>query len=430
MKRALLVVAVLLALGLIVLGSVRAGSGSKGTKVYAEPAARREIAQIVKASGSINPRVKVNISAHVVAKIEKLYVSEGDWIEKGKPFLTLEKAAFVALRDSLAAQLRSNQTEVEQARVSLADSTIKLKRAVRLQAEGVVSTEQLEAAVLAERSARLHLSEAEQMVGQTRASLVKADDDLTKTTLYAPLSGRVIALAAKEGEVVVPGTMNNSASVIGTIADLSEVLAEVDVDETEIVNIRPGQTGILKVDALPHKLYHGKVTEVGSSSYGRAQQPDVTFFKVKLLLDDADQQLRPGMSVRSEIRTETRPNALGVPVQSVVDRAVTKPAAAGGEAADAKTGVAAGDESKVVFVVAAGKVHQRVVETGITDETHVEILAGLRPGEVVVTGPYRSLRDLKEGQLVEIGKPVDDQAGTAADGGGKNGKDKPAQGDR
>ncbi|HEY0783980.1 MAG TPA: efflux RND transporter periplasmic adaptor subunit, partial [Thermoanaerobaculia bacterium] len=294
MKRIVIAAVVLSLVGLVVYASVRAGNNKKGTKIYAEDAAKSDILQVVKASGGINPRIKVNISAHVVAKIEHLYVKEGDRIEKGQPFLRLEQAAFIAQRDQWAAQLRSAETGVRQAEVSLDNTKIKLDRAARLQKEGISTVEQLQAAQLDDASARLHLEEMKEAVSQNRANLVKAEDDLSKTTIYAPISGRVISLNAEEGEVVVSGTMNNAASVIGTIADLSEILAEVDVDETEIVSVRTGQKGTLKVDALPQKLYHGEVTEVGSSGYSRPSQPDVTFFKVKLLLSDADDQLRSG----------------------------------------------------------------------------------------------------------------------------------------
>ncbi|HVR07893.1 MAG TPA: efflux RND transporter periplasmic adaptor subunit, partial [Thermoanaerobaculia bacterium] len=255
------------------------------------------------------------------------------------------------------------------------------------------------------------VEEARDLVSQDRANLERAETDLRKTIIYAPISGQVIALNAKEGEVVVSGTMNNAASVIGTIADMSEVLAEVDVDETEIVQVRLGQRAGLKVDALPNRVYHGRVTEVGSSGYGRPAQPDVTFFKVKLLLDDSDRQLRSGMSVRAEIATQTDKGALVVPIQAVVERAPL--AAAPGRDAE---------EVKVVFVAAGGKARQREVRTGISDETHVEVAAGLRSGDQVVTGPYRSLRDLKDGDPVRITTP-------AAGGSGEDQDKQPGGGD-
>jgi len=401
MKKLIIAALVVIVLGGIVFASLKAGGGDKGTKVYAEPAARHDIGQVVKASGEIDPRVKVNISAHVVGKIIKLYVREGERIEKGKPFLELEKQAFQAERDRWSAQLRQAQTQVQQAQVSLADARHKLERAQRLHAEGVTPAEQLEAAQLAETSARLRLDDAGQSVSQSRANLAKALDDLAKTTIYSPLSGRVVSLKAEEGEVVIPGTMNNSASVIGTIADLSEILAKVDVDETEIVSVRVGQPASVKVDALPNHSYRGRVVEVGSSGFNRPAQPDVTFFEVKILLDETGEELRPGMSVRAEIETRPAASALVVPIQAVVERTKTP---------DSKD-----EPVKVVFVVESGKGHQREVKTGISDETRVEILSGLKADEKVITGPYRSLRDLKDGDAVYVTTPEKEDTGKKED---------------
>ena len=393
MKKVLIVAGVVLVLAAVVFASMRGSRGEKGKKVYAEEAKRRDISRLVKASGEVDPREKVNISAHVIGKIERLYVEEGDRIEAGRPFLDLEKEAFVAERDQWAAQVRSARTAVSRAEVGLADARRKLERARTLSGQGVVSREQLEAAELEERSFRLQVQGAREAVQQAEAQLSRARDDLGKTTIYAPLSGRVIKLSAEEGEVVVSGTMNNPASVIGTIADLSEILARVDVDETEIVYVRPGQTAKLKVDAIPDRTYTGRVVEVGSSSITKPQQPDVTFFEVKLLFDRPDEDLRPGMSVRAEIDTATHEGALVIPIQAVVDR---PPLDAEGEPRDDA------EEIKVVFVVADGKGLQRPVKTGLSDETHVEIVSGLKPAEEVVTGPYRVLRDLQHEDAVRI----------------------------
>ncbi len=397
MKRILIAAVVLGLLGVVVFASLKGSRREKGTKVYVEPVAQRDIGRLVKASGEIDPRVKVNISAHVIGKIEKLYVEEGDPIKKGQPFLELEKESFIAARDQWAASLRKAETEVRQAEVNLADTRNKLARAERLNKEGILSSEQLEASQLAEANAKLRLEDARESVLQARANLEKVKDDLAKTTIYSPLTGRVIKLNAEEGEVVVSGTMNNAGSVIGEIADLSEILANVDVDETEVVLVKPGQDAVIKVDALPNKQYHGRVSEVGSKGFNRPAQPDVTFFDVEILLDDPDEDLRPGMSVRAEINTAVHPNALVVPIQAVVERDIRN------ERTDST------DETDVVYVVENGKAVQRPVKTGISDETRVEILSGVKAGDKAVTGPYRSLRDLEPGEAVHITTPDEDR---------------------
>lgn len=384
MKRILIAVLVLGLLAVVVFASLRGSRREKGTKVYVEEVSRRDIGRVVKASGEIDPREKVNISAHVIGKIEHLYVEEGDLIRKGQPFLDLEKEAYTADRDQWSAQLRKAGTEVRQTEVSLADARNKLARARRLNQEGILSAEQLEAAELALATAELRLEDARESVRQAQANLAEAQDNLRKTTIYAPLTGRVIALNTEEGEVVVSGTMNNPASVIGEIADLSVILAKVDVDETEVVLVKPGQTARILVDALPDKEYHGRIAEVGNKGFSRAQQPDVTFFNVEILLADPDEDLRPGMSVRAEIDTAVHPDVLVAPIQAVVEREVKD------------------KETDVVFVVQDGKAVQRVVKTGISDETRVEIVSGVQPGDKVVTGPYRSLRDLDDGEKILV----------------------------
>ncbi len=419
MKKLLIGAVVVLLLAAMVFAGVRSKGREKGTQVYAEEVTRRSLTQVVKASGSIDPRVKVNISAHVIGKIQKLYVEEGDQIRAGQPFLQLEREAYLAQRDQWAAQLRSSQTAVRQSEVRLADARQKLGRANRLSGEGILSTENLEGAQLAETSARLQLDEAREMVLQMRANLDKAQDDLSKTTIYAPLSGHVIDLNAEEGEVVVSGTMNNPGSVIGIIADLSEILAQVDVDETEIVNVKIGQEAVLKVDAVPDREYHGRVVEVGSSGFNRPQQPDVTFYQVKVLLRDADAELRAGMSVRAEIQTAAHADVAVVPIQAVVERPPVRPE---GEESRADASDTDDEEVKVVFVIEEGKARQRPVETGISDETHVELRSGVKPGETVVTGPYRTLRDIKDGDAVYVGK-ADDKEKNDRPGGGDEEED-------
>ena len=400
MKRALVTIAVLIALGGILAASVvrRNGEG-RGIEVRAEKVERRAIRHVVKASGQIDPRVKVNVSAHVVARIEKLHAREGDQVVAGQPFIELEKETFVAAHDRAKAQLAMATTAVRQAEIDLADAGLKLRRTQRLREEKVVPDERLEAAELAESSARLRVDQSNEQVSQARADLEKALDELRKTTIHAPISGRVIMLNAEEGEVVVSGTMHNEASVIGVIADLSEILVEVLADETDIVQIQLGQPAEIAVDALPGSVYTGKVVEIGNAGVSLTTQPDVTFFRVKVLLDDPDGRLLSGMSARASIEVAGHDDALVVPIESVVFRAP----------ANAADGA---DEIQVVLIAKDdGTVEQRPVEVGISDVTHVEIVSGAKEGEQVVTGPHRVLEDLKPGDHVRIatGEAVEEE---------------------
>lgn len=395
LKKVLIGVAAVVVLGGLVFASLQ-DSRKTGIRIYVEAAAPRDVVRLVKAGGEIDPKVKVNISAHVIGKIETLYVEEGDEVEEGAPFLELEKEAFLAARDQAAAQLAIARSRHTQAEISLEDARLKLKRMERLSKDLVASAEQLESSQLQEASARLALEQAKESVAQARAALDKAADDLSKCTIYAPLTGRVIELNAEAGEVVVSGTMNNPGSVIGTIADLSEILAEVDVDETEVTYLALGQTAVLKVDALPGSEYPGRVVEIGSSGFETSRQPDVTFFKVKVLFDEPDAALRPGMSVRAEIETARERGLLAVPIQAVVNRLPSAEEGQPGESTEKA------DEVKVVFVVEGDRVAQRQVETGLSDPTHVGIVNGLEEGDRVVTGPYRSLKDLEDGEDVRV----------------------------
>lgn len=434
MKRALIVAGVVVVLGAIVAASLLRSRGDKGTEVYAETVERRDVVRVVKASGEIDPRVQVKISAHVIGRIERLYAEEGAAIERGQPFLELEREAFQAARDQWAAQLASARTAVRRAEVDLADAEIRERRAERLQSEGIVTEETLDAARLAKTAARLALDQAHDAVRQAQANLTKAEDDLAKTTIFAPLTGTVIELNAEQGEVVVSGTMNNPASVIGTIADLSEILTVVEVDETEIVEVTLGDPAEIEVDAVPDHVYHGEVVEIGSSGFSTARQPDVTYFAVEILLTDADDRLRPGMSARAEIRTAVHEDVPVVPIQSVVERPADEEEDGrdedGGAPVDGEETADAGededeDEVKVVFLVADGEAERRRVETGIADETHVEITRGLEGGETVVTGPYRSLRDLEDGDAVTVEEPDsdDDEEDDEKDGEDEDGEE-------
>lgn len=397
MKRGLLIAIGAVVLAAILVTSILSGRKQAGEKVYVEEAHRQALTQSVKSSGQIQPRIKVNISAHVIGKIDKLYAVEGAAIAAGAPFLELEREAFLAARDNARAQLAMAKTGLRQALVSAADEKVKLARAEQLSTQGISSVEALEAARLRQTSAELQVEQAREAVTQGQALLDKAEDDLRKTTIYAPIAGRVIALNAEVGEVVVSGTMNNPASVIGTIADLSEILAEIDVDETEVVHLAPGQQVVLKVDAIPDREYTGKVVEIGSSGYAKPTQPDVTFFQTKVLFDSPDAALRPGMSARAEIQVATHADALAVPIQAVVER---KPKATGDAAADKKA-----PRVSVVFVVEDGKAKSVPVKSGISDATEVEIVEGLTGGEQVITGPYRALRKLEDGDAVKVTTP-------------------------
>ena len=196
MKKGLIAAAVVIVLGFVVWASMRGGSRHKGKEVYAEPALRREISQVVKATGQVDPRIKVNISAHVIAKISRLFVVEGQEVKAGQPFLELEKYAFAAERDRASSALQIAQAQRRRAQVELGNAELQLRRQKALLEQGIASRDDLDQAELRERSARLQLEQAGDSIGEARAALDRAQEELRKTTIYAQISGRVIALTA------------------------------------------------------------------------------------------------------------------------------------------------------------------------------------------------------------------------------------------
>jgi HlyD family secretion protein len=379
-------------IGIIVMSLKAGGTGGEGKEVYAKPAHTRTITQLVKSSGEINPRVRVNLSAHVVAKIESFHVHEGDRIEKGQPFVSLERDMLVYTRDAQSAQVRIAVTAIEQARLRLEAAKTDAKRLSRLRASGAAPSEEIDQAERDVATSALAVREAEQGAVQARAGLSRARKDLERTTIFAPISGRVIGLNASVGEVVVSGTMNSPGSVIGTIADLSEIVAEVEVDETEIVHVELGQKAVIKVDALPDQEFSGRVGAIASSGFHPDNQPDVTLFKVGILIENPDKRLRPSMSARADIEVKHRDNAVVVPIESVVERRLHEESS---EDMDEDH-----ETEKVVFIITDGKTQRISVVTGIADMTHIEITAGLAGDEQIITGPYRTLKKLKDGEAV------------------------------
>ena len=394
--RALLIGAAVVILGVIIFFSVR-GKGGSGEKVYVEPATPRKIESVVTAPGEIDPKYKVNISAHVIGKIEHLYFNEGDSVRRGQKLVELERASYVAQRDRMRAELENRRIEVIRAKAALDTAQLAYNRAVKLRADGIQAQELYDKSRLDLDNARAGYDSAKQGVEQGNAGIVQSETDLSYTTINSPTDGKVVQLNAREGEVVIPGTMNNPGSVIAVIADMSQILVEAEVGETEVVGIHPGLAAKVHVDAVPEKDYAGHVSEIGASAAVHTGAGNgIRYFKVKVAIDNPDQRLRPGMSAQVSIVTQTEGNALSVPIQSVVDRVP-----------GAKTDEENADESipkkKYVFVVKKDKVKMVEVTPGISDATHVAV-SGIPAGDTVVTGPFRVLKKLKDGDSVEVMK--------------------------
>jgi HlyD family secretion protein len=395
-KRGLIIAGAIVVIAIIVVASLK-GGGSKGQKVYVEKAAEKKIESVVTAVGEINPKVKVNISANVIAKIMKLYFNEGDTVHRGQRLVDLERPAYAAARDRTASLVASTRVELQRARAALQTSEAAYKRAVTLKGQGIQAQELFDQSQLNYHNAQAAAASAEQGVRQAEAALAQSDNDLSHTVINSPMDGKVVQLNAHEGEVVVTGTMNNVGSVIAVIADLSQILVEAEVGETEIVGIKLGQPAKVHVDAIPDKEYKGHVAEIGSSAAVRqGSASTVRYFKVKVAIDDPDERLRPGMTSQVSIITSTSPHSVSVPIQSVVERVPGKKVE---DETDDTT-----PKKKYVFVVKGDKARLVEVVTGISDATHVAINSGLKPGDQIITGPFKTLKKLNDGETVEVTK--------------------------
>jgi HlyD family secretion protein len=378
---------------IVVAASIWGGGGEKSTAVYREK-------EVVSAPGQIDPRVKVNLSSNVIGKIEKLHFKEGDDVKKGQLLVDLERANYEAQRNRMQAELANREIEVRRARVNLENAETQFERARRLREQGIQAEELYDRAKVELANAKANLEAAGEYVRQADAGLRQATEDLGYTRIVSPMDGKVVQLNAQEGEVVVTGTMNNLGSVIAVIADLSEILVVADVTEIEVVKLGVGQPAKVKVDAIDDKTYEGRVVEIGSSASLRAGSTSgVRYFKVKVLILNPDERLRPGMTTQVEVIVSSKKGVVAVPVQSVVE---IRPSELTKKDRNAKSETAkAGEEKKkYVFAMKDGKAKAVEVTTGISDATHVEIVKGTTAGEEIVTGPFRTLRKLYDGERI------------------------------
>jgi HlyD family secretion protein len=384
-KKVLIVVIVIVVIGLIFYLSMKSNNG-KGVDVYVHKAARGEITSKVTASGIIEPKIRVNISSNVIGQIVELRIVEGQQVKKGDFLLQIDPQRYKAEVDSWAANVRVAKINVEQAQVNLKESESNLERIKSLHEKGFVSERELEQAAIKYESAQVQLKSAREQVRQSEANLERAKDELAKTTFIAPMSGLVSKLNAEEGETVITGTMNNPGTVIMIISDMSRVLATVNVDETDITQVKIGQNCEVSVDAVENKIYAGEVVEIASSA---SKEQEISVFQVKIAISQPDENLKPGMSARAEIETHHRSNTIAIPLQSVVDREI-----------EIKKGKK--EKKEVVFLVKGDKAVITAVKTGISSTSDIEITSGVKEGDLVVSGPYRTLKNLKDGDNVKI----------------------------
>lgn len=415
-------------------------------------AQREDLASVVSASGEIKPKTYVNIGANAFGRITHLYVKEGDHVTKGQLLAQLEnvqssadvnadRASVDAAKTdaaAAAAALNTSLADLNQAKATVERARLDWSRTQALYKDALIARQDYDTQKANWQSAEAGLAQAQAKVAQARAqedsadrhismadaNLTHAADVLQKTTYSAPFDGIITNLPVREGETVVVGIQNSPGSTLMTLSNMSIITAEVEMDETDIVNVKLGQPAEISIDAMPKRTFKGVVTEIGDNaivrSTGVATSQETTAnqeakdFKVVVTLTDPPPDIRPGLSTTAKITTSTRTNALSIPIQALTVRRPEDLVQKGREngsvhaAAPPSSSDAAKEKDKDnqeiqgVFVIRNHKAEFVPVDTGIAGTTDIEVLKGLKEGDEIVTGSYKILRTIKPGVNVKI----------------------------
>ena len=408
-------VVVVAVLGLAAFLSVRRNS-DRGVEVRAEVIERRDLVEIITASGNIRARRTVDISSDVSARVAELLVDEGDDVVAGQTLLRLEPDQYQAAVSRAEASLAQSEAQQAQQRANLVQAQRDLDRLVQLRSRDslLVSRQQLDDAQTRVEVQSALLEAASFGVSQARAGLDESQDRLSKTIFTAPMSGKVTRLNVEEGETVIIGTMNNPGSLVLTISDLSVIEVVLQVDETEVSEISIGDSASIRIDAFPDRQFAGTVTEIGNSainppSQQQGNQQAAIDFEVVLTLAASDAPLRPDLSATADIVIESRADVLAVPIIALTVRDAREleeseddEAAAPATPADDEAAGPGATDIEGVFVVSDGTVTFTAVEIGIAGTEHFEVLSGLAAGDTVVAGPYQRIRQLRNGDRIRV----------------------------
>lgn len=399
---------------LIIVAVIASGKKDKLVTVQTEKVMKRNVTQVVSGTGTINPETKVDISAEISGEIVQLPFKEGDTVKKGDLLVKIKAETYGARINQQQAGVQYSRTQVEVAENNLKKAQLELQRTEQLFQSGLVSQSDLDNARIAYDVAVSNVKSSNANVRQNQALLQQSSQDLSKATIRANMDGIVTALNNEIGEKVV-GTQQMAGSVIMTVSDLSTMDAEIEVSETDITNVKLGDTADVEVDAFPDRIIKGYVYEISNSakSKGTGTQEQVINFIVKIRIIDQDVQLKPGMSCNADIKVNSKADVITIPIQSVTAREDEKKEEDSGDEVKRKSDENLKKKEKpkeVVFVVEEGsptKVKMVQVKTGISDDRYIEILEGLQPDQVVVKGPYKSIsKELEEGSIVKIDNEV------------------------
>jgi HlyD family secretion protein len=440
---------ILITLAVVIAGAAVVGANlyfkrDKGVSVTTETIRTRDLEAVVSASGKIQPKRSVNISSDTVGRVVNLMVNEGDRVKAGQFLLQIDPRTLQARVDQEVASLRANEASLAQMQQSIETGKAQLElfrqtlvRQQDLWKQQLTPRDQLDKAINDVKVAESSLAEREKTaasqvsrIAQERATLDSAQYDLSRVRIASPIDGIVTKRSIEEGEMVMVGTMNNAGTVLMTLADMSIIQAEVEVDETNIPNVKLGQPAKITIDAIPDKTFKGHVSEIGNSplqtTTAGTTGTQATTFKVEVILDEAVPEVRPGFTCTADITTATRQSVPAVPIPSVAVRELTYDAngqvikepqdnkrrrrnSSGSvvdpvaSAAELKPGETR-KETEGVFVVRdkSKNVEFVPIKLGIAGDKYFEILSGLKRGDQVVTGPYNSVRNIADGDPVKV----------------------------
>jgi HlyD family secretion protein len=392
-KKILLGSAVVVVIGLVVFFNLRA-KREKSIKVTLEKVQLHDLTSTVSASGEVKPKKNIEISAQAHGRIIKIGVVEGQEVKAGDFLLKLDATQYEANAERDRALTQSYRSQLIQSEARMRREKNTYDRQKQLFDGQLISTEQLEAAKVEYDIAIAEVESIRHQIQQAEASLKSSLDSLTKTVYNSPINGRVTSLPVEEGEMAILGTINFSGTVLMTIADLSEMEVEIEVDETDVVGLKVGQNVDVKVDALPSQVLQGTVTEIGSSAMEKVTttQQESRDFQVKVTLVDPPKSLKPGLSASADIITAEKKGVVAVPISALVLREKESKNPPSRE----KT------EEEGVYVVDSGRAKFVPVTKGIMGGLLIEVTSGLKEGQNVIVGPYSALRDLKDGTLVKF----------------------------
>jgi HlyD family secretion protein len=401
-------------IGIIVLTAMR--SGTKAVSVRIEPVQKRDLIASVTASGNVTPHTKVDLSSDITGKIVRLAVKEGEMVSKGQFLLQIDPQEAQANVQRAEAALSAAKASSAQAKANLLQAQRSYERSLAIKKSNpqLMSDEQMEQLRTTVDVDQAVLEAQNHLVDQNTAELAQVRSALGKTTIYAPMAGRVTRLNVEGGETAIMGTLNKDAATLLTISDMSVLETKVKVDETDVARISTGDSALVQIDAFPDTTFIGRVTKISNSSVTsttatQASGDQAVDYEVTIQLLNVPPETRPDFSATAKIVTDSRKNVLSIPIIALTVREnetlQSGDTAVGLGKPKPKKEVGKKDVEGVFIVGTDNKVTFRPVKRGITGEKHFEVLSGLKEGEKIVAGTYQAIRELKDGTLVKETKP-------------------------